>query len=245
MAANNEQFSRFGIYVRQDGTLASSICHARPENAGRGECNHFSFADDSKEIQRKLTYYLTERIGGRIESTDGTAGDYLSAFKNWLVLENGYDADKLVDPGVDGSIVDIWFDGDKEKYDEVLGEAMETSLMSGLRASVEVKESAMKFVDAGLSFRVVSNTGISVNNDDMIARDTNFWMQSNGIDADGTVSEKPKIDNSVVTALSSGDARVDVDEVERVRDDFVLKADPMNQAPDDIDDRLLALAEGK
>lgn len=237
---NNDQFSRFGIYIKQDGTLASSICHARPENAGKGECNHFSFADDAKEIQRKLTYYLTERINGSITETDGTAGDYLSAFKNWLVLEKGYDADKLADPGSDGSIVDIWFDGDDKKYKEILGEALETSLLSGLRASVEVKESADKFIKAGLSFRVVSNTGIKVNDDDMIARDTNFWMQSNGIDADGDVAEKPKINNSVVTALSSGDTRVDVDEVEKIKEKFVLHADPMNKAPEDIDDRLLA-----
>lgn len=164
----------------------------------------------------------------------------MSAFKNWLVLEKGFDADSLPDPGADGNIIDMWFDGDNEKYSRVLGEAMETSLMAGLKASVEVKETAAKFIDAGLPFRVVSNTGISVNDDSMIARDTNFWMQSNGIAGDGNVAGKPKIDNSVVTALSSGDSRVDVDEVEHVEDEFVLHADPMNMAPDDINERILA-----
>lgn len=241
MASNDkEQFSRFGIYVRQDGTLASSVCHARPENAGKGECNHFSFADDAKEIQRKLTYYLTERINGTTGETDGTAGDYMSAFKNWLVLEKGFDADSLPDPGADGNIIDMWFDGDNEKYSRILGEAMETSLMAGLKASVEVKETAAKFIDAGLSFRVVSNANIRVNDDSMIARDTNFWMQSNGIAGDGSVAGKPKIDDSMATVLSSGDSRVDIDEVKHVDDEFVLHADPMNMAPDDINERILA-----
>lgn len=238
---NNEQFSRFGIYVRPDGTLASSICHAKPENAGRGECNHFSFADDAKEIQRKLTYYLTERINGPVDKTDGTAGDYMSAFRNWLILEKGFEADKLTDPGATGSIIDTWFDGDKDKYHEILSEAMETSLMAGMRASVEIKETAKAFVDNGLSFRVISNPGVNVNDDNTIARDTNFWMQSNGIDADGSVADKPKINASMVTALSSGDSRVDVNDVEHIQDSFVLKKDPMNLAPADIDNRVLAL----
>lgn len=227
--------------MRPDGTLASSICHAKPENAGKGECNHFSFADDSKEIQRKLKYYLTERIGGPAKKTDGTAGDYLSAFRNWLILEKGFEADKLTDPGATGSIIDMWFDGDRAKYDEMLGEVMETSLMAGVRASVEVKETAKAFVDNGLSFRVISNPGAGENDDSTIARDTNFWMQSNGIDADGSVASKPVIDGSMVTALSSGDSRVDVDEVGKASDGFVLQRDPMNLAPDDIDERLLSL----
>lgn len=242
MASNdNEQFSRFGIYVRTDGTLASSICHAKPENAGKGECNHFSFADNAKEIQRKLKYYLTKRINGTTANTDGTAGDYMSAFRNWLILEKGFEADRLTDPGETGSIIETWFDGDHERYDAILGEAMETSLMAGIRASVEVKETAKAFIDNGLPFRVISNPGVNVNDDGTIARDTNFWMQSNGIDADGSVASKPKIDGSMITALSSGDSRVDTDEVEKVQDEFVLHRDPMNLAPDDIDERLLSL----
>lgn len=229
------EFSRFGIFKRADGTLATSICHSRPENAGRGECHHFSFAETAEEIQKKLTFYITERVNGKLDKVDGTAGDYLSAFRNWLILEKHYDASKLVDPKATGSVLELWFDNDEQLYHNMLNEIMETDLMSGIKVDENVKKSADSLLKNDVTFRVMSNPGIAVNDDETVARDTNFWMQSNNMNnGDGTVSDTNyDLNDSIVTALSSGDNQVDVDEVERLKEIYVNHSDNKSTNVDD------------
>lgn len=218
-------YSRLGIYIGSDGRLTTSVCHARPENAGRGECRHFSFAKDSKALQDKLTCYLTDRITGTLSENaiDGTAGDYLSALRNWLVLENGYDRDALPNP--DGStILTAWFHDDKRKYNKIINEAMETPLFAAMRIGAEQKESIKGMADAGMHINVISSPTLDDISEDRIAADTAALLSMNGISDDTDVHEST-MDESTIGIISSGDAHIDVHELERLANDYVHKGE--------------------
>ena len=220
----NEEYSRFGIYVGKDGMLASSMCHAQPEHAGRGECQHFSFADTAEEAQRKLNYYLTERINGRISSNqvDGTAGDYLSALRNWLVLEKGYSKESL--PYPDGSsILDAWFHGDEQLYRKIIDEAKKTSLLASLNIGDDEKEQMKALVEADIPINILSDPSLHDDDHERIAMDTAAWLSINGISEDAASMEQD-MENSSVNVISTGDSRADIHEIEHLDKRYITSS---------------------
>lgn len=238
MASRGNQFSRWGIYIK-DGILGTSICHASPGNEGRGECTHFSFAETSEEIQEKYLHYLTDRIGGSLTSdeTDGTPGDYVNTFRNWLIQEKGFSSSSLKDPGVSGDLVSAWFHDDAQEYDRLIKEVTETSLMESLRTSEEVRRSAQSFVESGIPFRVVSTVGTRSTRDESVARDTAMWLRTNGIDPSSVTRDDGLMDSSSVTALASGSAQSDVHALEKEDIEFIPPSSDSAFVPENIDKR--------
>jgi hypothetical protein len=235
----NDEYSRFGIYVGKDGMLASSICHAHPGNAGKGECQHFSFAETSELAQRKLNYYLTERITGRLDVTeiDGTSGDYLSALQNWLILEKGYDRAELPYPDGD-SLLHAWFHDDETTYRNIINEAKSTSLLGSLKIGDSQKEEIQAIAQADIPINIISDPSLGDNDDERISIDTAAWMSINGI-SDTAESSKPGIDDSSVNVISTGDARIDVHELEHLERQFTVHDDNDQDSETILNDRYI------
>lgn len=219
------QQTRYGIYVDDNGLLATSICHARDGNAGKGECRHFSFSDTPEEADRKLSAYLSERMDGMLEDDqiDGTAGDYLDAFRNWLVLEKGFNPDDLQRPKDGETLLHAWFDDDRKQYSIILQEAKGTSLLSPMFAGSEQKGSVKRIAQSGVPIRIISDSTLNGNTPDRIASDTRVWMELNGIDQnDASADDK---EESTVSVISSGGAQHDVREIINHGDKYVKPAD--------------------
>lgn len=236
MGREQMQQARYGIYVDDSGLLATSICHAKDGNAGRGECRHFSFSRTAEEADRKLSSYLSDRMEGDLDDDqiDGTAGDFLNAFRNWLILEKGFSADALPRPEEGQSLLNAWFNDDNDKYARIVREAKETSLLSPMFTGAEQKDSVKRIADSGIPIRVISNPTLDDAAPERVKSDTAVWMEMNGISehgqADGGGSE--------VSVISSGDAQHDIKEIIDHGDKYVNPADAGGQ-PDEqqLDER--------
>ena len=211
--SGNTGTGRYGIYVGHDGLLATSVCHARNGNEGHGECRHFSFSDTADEAEKKLEHYLTDRMDGILdgEHVDGTAGGFMDAFRNWLILEKGFDPESLHRPGDGETILSAWFDGDDDRYCAMLEEAGRTSLLSPMITGEAESRDAKRMAKAGIPMRVISSGTLDDIGEDRRDEDTRMWMDINGID--GTVADDGSISGSIVDVLSTGDSRHDVGEI--------------------------------
>lgn len=209
------EFTRYGVYQLKNGVLAVSVCHASPKNAGKGECRHFSWADTREEANIRRKYYATERVNG-VKSNDGTAGDYLSAFQNWLIMEKGYNKADLPQPKPHENITDAWFHGNEDTFKNLLQEALDTDLLRGAKIDENTQKSAQQFLSNGINLNVVSNRSFSAEDS---SADTDFWYQINNLqpktakNSEKTV-EDDGLETSTVTALASGDSEADMDELE-------------------------------
>lgn len=239
MGREQMQQARYGIYVDDSGLLATSICHAKDGNAGKGECRHFSFSDTAEEADRKLSSYLSDRMEGDLDAdqVDGTAGDFLNAFRNWLILEKGFNADDLPRPEEGQSLLTAWFDGDSDRYARIIGEARETSLLAPMFAGAEQKDSVKRIADSGIPIRVISNPTLDDAAPERVESDTAMWMEMNGIPR----REQAVEGGSEVSVISSGDARHDIKEIISHGDRYVKPAGEGGH-PDErrLDDRYVS-----
>lgn len=209
----NGDTGRYGIYVGHDGLLATSVCHAKDGNEGHGECRHFSFSNTADEAEEKLEHYLTDRMDGTLDGdhVDGTAGGLMDAFRNWLILEKGFDPERLRRPGEGETILSTWFDGDRNRYDAILEEAGRTSLLSPMTAGDTEAKAVNRMAKAGIPIRVISSGTLDDSDSARTDDDTRMWMDINGID--GTVAGNNDDSESVVDVLSTGDSRHDSKEI--------------------------------
>ena len=218
------QQTRYGIYVDDSGLLATSICHAKDGNAGKGECRHFSFSDTPEEADRKLTAYLSDRMDGILDDDqiDGTAGDYLDAFRNWLILEKGYNPDGLQRPKNGETLLHAWFDDNRKQYSAILQEASRTSLLSPMFAGAEQKDSVKRIARSGVPIRVISDSTLDGNTPERVASDTRVWLELNGISQDDASADDDG--DSTVSVISSGPVQHDASEIISHGDKYVKPA---------------------
>jgi hypothetical protein len=100
------------------------------------------------------------------------------------------------------------------------------------------KEEIQAIAQADIPINIISDPSLGDNDDERISIDTAAWMSINGI-SDTAESSKPGIDDSSVNVISTGDARIDVHELEHLERQFTVHDDNDQDSETILNDRYI------